>query len=116
MKTEWILSAAFAALLACGPLRVATPIEGFVADLASRAAPAGNSSSTAAQPTPALTRAFIEDQDTDLLRLSLISREATELLVFGAQKGTKTAWFGTVLCRSCLTVASLSGPVVLVMI
>jgi len=94
MKTVWILSAAFAALTACGPLHVASPIENLVTGLASAAVASDDSVAAGSQQEPTLTRALIEEQNVDLLRLSLISREATEVLVFGAQNGTKTTWFG----------------------
>ncbi|KAG1713781.1 hypothetical protein GQR58_002247 [Nymphon striatum] len=40
----------------------------------------------------ALTRELIEAQETDLLRVSIISRDATSFLVTGGTNGTKVTW------------------------
>ena len=52
----------------------------------------GASDSPEGAPAPALTREVIEAQDTELLRVSIISREATGLIVFGGRNGDNVTW------------------------
>jgi len=92
MKTGFIFAGVLAALAACGPLHTVSPIEGLVRGAVSGALGDDSASGTPAAAAP-LTRAAIEAADRDLLRISLIEREATALLSLAATNGTKATWF-----------------------
>lgn len=95
MNTSWIIGifagVVLVALSSCGPLGQDRPAGRFVSGLVG-----DNSDSpqgAAAGLGSSLTRAQIEAQPVNLLRLSIISREATAILVEGGNNGSKTTWF-----------------------
>lgn len=91
MKKALIIAALMAGLSACGPLHVPTVLEGTIRNAISGIGQ--TDSATQAGPSGPITREQIEAQPTDLLRLSIISREVTVIASLGAQNGTKTTWF-----------------------
>ncbi len=104
MKMTWITGlcgVALAGLTACGPLYqshpnavafqgVVTGLTGFGADAAADSSLVDDSSASAPEQT--LTRAFIDAQELDLLRISVISREATGIVFFAGSNGNKVTW------------------------
>jgi len=90
MKINLILIGACVALASCGPLNGGNVPLGLVASVIPTEL--GNDSPVE-QPAPRLTRAFVESQPTDLLRVSIIAREATALVIPAGTNGTKTTWF-----------------------
>lgn len=89
MKTPWIIGAALAVLTACGPLNEGSVLARNADVFAARA---GIGDSTAPPPPPELTRAQIEAQPVDLLRISIISREATSVFTKVAENGPRVTW------------------------
>ena len=91
MKRIWIMSlmsAVLAGLAACGPLQQDRLTFGAV-----RGIVAGGADESPA-PSPPLTRAFIEAQPVDLLRISIISRGAAGLTSLAGRNGGKVTWIG----------------------
>jgi hypothetical protein len=93
--------AVLAGLTACGPLQQdnpnATALQGAFSGLtgavtADGANGAAVGESALSGESQALTRSFIEAQDVDLLRLSIISQDATGLVFFGGANGSKVTW------------------------
>jgi len=88
-----------AGLTACGPLyenNAAAQIVGGVFDRSLGSVGIGDStvqvdSAATEQPT-ALTRETIEGFDTPLLRISVISREATGIVFWAGENGSKVTW------------------------
>jgi hypothetical protein len=108
MKMTWITGlgcAVLTVLTACGPLQqdnananalkgVFSRITGAVTAGGTADAAAGDSELTGeGQP---LTRDLLDAQDVDLLRLSIISQEATGLVIFGGVNGSKVTWLSGV--------------------
>jgi hypothetical protein len=104
MRMTWITGfrcAVLAGLTACGPLQQdnpnATALQGAFSGLtgavtADGANGAAVGESALSGESQALTRSFIEAQDVDLLRLSIISQDATGLVFFGGANGSKVTW------------------------
>jgi hypothetical protein len=104
MKMTWITGlgcVVLTALTACGPLQqdnannnalkgVLAGITGAVASDGAGDVTAGDSGFATEGQT--LTRAFIDAQDVGLLRLSILSRDATGLVFFGRANGSKVTW------------------------
>lgn len=84
---------ALAALSACGPMASdgigATVAQGLTSRFAG---PADSAPAAGGAPAAVLSRETIEQQDTDLLRVSLISREITTFVLLGGQNGSKFTW------------------------
>lgn len=109
MTKTWIKGCAVAAVLAgaaCGTLREGNLGVAVATNLAQSVNLGGDSlaqpvSNAGSQPAPAasseqvLDRAFIEAQNIDLLRVSIISRDVTTLVPFAAQNGDKTTWISS---------------------
>ncbi len=89
MKTLLILGAAIISLAACGPLNEGSALARNADVFLART---GIGDSTALPPPPELTRAQIEAQPVDLLRISIISREATSVFTKVAQNGPRVTW------------------------
>lgn len=92
MKRALTQTALFGAMLwlaACGPMQADNRA---VAAIKALAGQGGAGDSQASGAAPALTRAAVEAQEIDLLRVSIISREATALLGSAATNGTKVTW------------------------
>lgn len=84
---------ALAVLSACGPMASNGLGTTLAQGLASRFAGQVDSAQTAdSEPVAVPTREFIEQQDTDLLRVSIISREITAFTLLGGQNGSKDTW------------------------
>lgn len=94
MKTTWLPMLALVGLSACGTLRTGNPIAGIAGGVVSGIVGGGETAPTQAAPqsTGPLTRAQIEAQPTDLLRVSLISRGTTALIFKGGENGTRITW------------------------
>lgn len=93
MKTVCIFGLALAALTACGPLQDDNRLAATAQTLLQRAGGGGEESDSApVSGTAGLTRAQIEAQPTDLLRLSIISLDATALVFKIGQNGSRTTW------------------------
>jgi len=86
------------ALAACGPLNQNNAKLGVVRDVTAGLIAAG-AGAEAEQEEPAteqaLTREFIDAQGGELMRMSVISREATALVVLGGRNGGKETWFSS---------------------
>ncbi len=76
-------------LAACGNLQGE---DNPMARLGSTIIGAASGDSAAVAGSPALTRELIDVQDVELLRVSLISAEATGLVVFGSRNGDNVTW------------------------
>lgn len=86
--------AAFAALAACGPMAQNSVGANVVQGVANRVTGSNDSQAAGDVTAPVeLTRAVIEQQDADLLRVSLISREVTTFVTLAGRNSTKTTWF-----------------------
>lgn len=103
MKMTWITGlcgvALVAGLSACGPLHGDDPRAASIRRVVSNLVPSNAAGSTeASDSTPAvqapttLTRAQIDAQDSALLRLSVISFDATGLVFFAGTNGSKVTW------------------------
>lgn len=89
MKTTWLLGLAMVGLTACGPLQENNRLAATAERLIARA---NADDSTPQAATAALSRAQIEAQPAELLRVSLISFESTSVLVKAAENGPKITW------------------------
>jgi hypothetical protein len=101
MKMTWITGfrcAVLAGLTACGPLQQdnpnATALQGAFSGLtgavtADGANGAAVGESALSGDSQALTRSFIEAQDVDLLRLSIISQDATGLVFLAVRMAAR---------------------------
>ncbi len=103
MKMTWItgLCVVLAGVTGCGPLQQSNPnvnalqgafagIKGAVAAGSAGDAAAGDSALSG--DGQALTRDLIEAQEVELLRMSIISRDVTGLVIFGGVNGSKVTW------------------------
>lgn len=99
MKLTWItglICTAFVGLTACGPLNQSNAKLGVVRNVtAGLTAAATGAGAEQVEPAAeqALTREFIDAQGGELLRVSVISREATALVVLAGRNGGKETWF-----------------------
>lgn len=98
MMKSWfkllIGGAVFVGLASCGPLQESNKTASTFVDLfqnVGQRAIGNDSPAPAAAPT--LSRAFIDAQETELLRVSIISREATGLIGLGGRNGSIETWF-----------------------
>jgi hypothetical protein len=104
MKMTWITGLGCVVLMgltACGPLQQDNAnnnaLSGALAGITGAVASGGAGEITAGDSGVAtegqtLTRAFIDAQDAGLLRLSIMSRDATGLVFFGGANGSKVTW------------------------
>ncbi|MBU2992167.1 YjbF family lipoprotein [Octadecabacter sp. 1_MG-2023] len=95
MKTSWISALSAAALLAissCGPLNTKNATAGVVRGIVQSGMPGDSTAAAVVEAPPALTRAYIDAQDTNLLRVSIIDREATGLIFAVGRNGEKVTW------------------------
>ena len=84
---------ALAALASCGPMASNGIGANIAQGLISRfTGPADSAAATQGGAPTALTREAIEQQDVDMLRVSIISRESTAFVFFGGQNGSKVTW------------------------
>ncbi len=81
---------ALALCVACGPMNQSSPIQGLAQGLIGGGGAESDTPDTGG--VMSLTRAFVEAQPNDLLLASVISREATAILVRGGNNGSKTTW------------------------
>jgi hypothetical protein len=75
---------------ACGPMQEGNSAVGIMNSVIRT--PSGGEGETPNAPGSLLTREFIEAQDTDLLQVSIVSRDAAAILIKGGTNGTKTTW------------------------
>lgn len=83
-----------AGLVACGPLQNGNPVAGIAKGLIPSGGGEG-ADSAPAQQSAALTRDFIEAQESDLLLVSIIDRDATAVLLKAATNGSRVTWLTT---------------------
>jgi len=93
MTIKMLLVLVLAALSACGPMASGgmgmTVVEGLTGRLAGSVDP--RAATEGAAPS-VLTREAIEQQNVELLRVSIISREITSFVLLGGQNGSKVTW------------------------
>ena len=87
-----LVAATLTLVASCGPMQEGNRVVSLVSAIATSFTGAGDS---ATGENVALTRDLIEAQETDLLRVSIISREATALLVPAGKNGNKITWVST---------------------
>ena len=93
MKRIWMKAALFVGLASCGPLSEGRSVAQ-VRDLAAQliAARAAAETATDAAQGAGLTRAVIEEAPGNLMRLTILAIDATDVLGEGGRNGTKVTW------------------------